>query len=153
MFFGLFFGFVHTLGNLLGAIIGIAISSRLTGLTADSIGFIFGGGSGANVVIFIIIFLLVSRMIALVFWILEKFTNVFKWIPFAKSMDRLLGAFLGFVEGVIMVGVIVYYAVQVLPNEALRFALENSAFAHYLLETMTLLQLFFPPELRITFGN
>ena len=66
------------------------------------------------------------------------------WIPFAHSLDRVLGALFGFIEGVIVVGVVLFYAMQVLPDDTLRTALETSVVADFLIATMSVLQVFFP---------
>ena len=54
--FGLFFGLVHTLGSLLGTIVGIIFASRLVDPAFETFGFLFGGGTFAGFIIFILIF-------------------------------------------------------------------------------------------------
>ena len=54
------------------------------------------------------------------FLVLEKVFGVVTWLPFASSLNRLLGAVFGFVEGVIVLGIVLYYAMQHLPDAALR---------------------------------
>jgi uncharacterized membrane protein required for colicin V production len=142
--FGLFFGFVHTLGSLIGAIVAILFASRLVDPAFQSFGFLFGGGSAAKVILFIIIFLLVSRLVGLVFWLLGRVWGLLAWIPFASSIDRLLGVLFGFVEGVVVVGIVLYYAMQILPANALRTVLETSFMAKYLMVAVSALQVFFP---------
>lgn len=147
--FGLFFGLVHTLGSLVGTILGIVISTRLIDPAFDRLGFLFGGGGASKVILFIIIFLLVSRLIGLLFWVVEKMLGVFSVIPFAKSINRLLGALFGFVEGVIVVGVVLFFAMQYLPDDAVRAALEQSAVADFLIAAMAALQVLFPESVRV----
>lgn len=146
--FGFFFGLVHTLGSLIGTIIGIFFASRLVDPTFETFGFLFGGGTFARILIFIIIFFLITRLVGLVIWIFEKAFGVFSWIPFAKSIDKLLGGFFGFIEGVMVVGVVLFYAMQVLPDDALRTMLESSFVADFLIATMSVLQVFFPEAAR-----
>lgn len=144
IFFGLFFGLVHTLGSLLGTIVGIIFASRLVDPTFETFGFLFGGGTIGKIIIFILIFFIITRLIGVVFWFIGKIFNVLAWIPFASSLDKLLGGLFGFVEGVLVVGVVLFYAMQVLPDEALRTTLETSVVAEYLVTTMSILQIFFP---------
>lgn len=148
VFFGFFFGLVHTLGSLLGTIIGIIFASRLVDPTFQTFGFLFGGGTISRIIIFIIIFFLVTRVIGVVFWFIGKIFNVLAWIPFARSFNRLLGGLFGFVEGIIVVGVVLFYVMQVLPDDTLKTALETSRVADYLLATMSVLQVFFPESAR-----
>ena len=144
IFFGLFFGLVHTLGSLVGTIVAIIFSSRLVEPAMDTFGFLFGGGDAAKIIIFIIIFFLISRLIGIVFWLVGKVWDVLSWIPFAKTIDRFLGAILGFIEGIVVIGVILFYAMQVLPESTLRTILETSFMAKYLLATTGMLQSLFP---------
>lgn len=147
--FGLFFGLVHTLGSLIGTILGIVISTRLIDPAFDRFGFLFGGGGAAKVVLFVIIFLLISRVVGLLFWVVEKIFGVVSIIPFAKSINRLLGAVFGFVEGVLVVGVVLFFALQYLPDDAVKAALEQSAVADFLIATMAALQVLFPESVRV----
>ena len=142
--FGFFFGFVHTLGSLLGTIVGIIFASRLVDPAFETFGFLFGGGTFARILIFILIFFIITRLVGIVFWMCGKVLNVLMWIPFARSIDRLLGGLFGFVEGIIVVGVVLFYAMQVLPDDTLKTALETSVVADFLVTTMSVLQVFFP---------
>ncbi len=148
VFFGFFFGLIHTIGNLVGIVLGLVISSYYIDPLSQSFGFLFGGGGTGRVVLFVILFFIVSRVIGLVFWVLEKVFGVVTWLPFASSLNRLLGAVFGFVEGVIVLGIVLYYAMQYLPDAALRTALETSNFANFLVATMTAIQVFFPESFR-----
>jgi uncharacterized membrane protein required for colicin V production len=144
VFFGLFFGFVHTLGSLVGVVVAIIFSSRLVEPAMDTFGFLFGGGDAAKIILFIIIFFVISRLVGIIFWVIGKVWDIMSFIPFAKSIDRLLGGLLGFVEGIIVVGVILFYATQVLPENTLTTVLETSFMAKYLIGATGMLQSFFP---------
>ncbi len=147
--FGLFFGLIHTLGSLIGAIIGIALASRFVEPTVEMFGFLVGDGSAGRIIVFIILFIIVSRLVGLVFWVLEKVFGFVSFIPFAKSLNRLLGGIFGFIEGVIVVGVILFYSMQVLPEDTLLTLLEGSSVANYLVAAVSALQVLFPESLRI----
>ncbi len=144
VFFGLFFGLIHTLGSLVGAILGVFFAARLVEPAYGYLGVFFGGGAVGKVITFIIIFLIVSRLIGLLFWIAEKFFGFLTIIPFAKSINGLLGGLFGFIEGVIVVGVVLFYALQVLPESALVAALETSFVAKYLIAIVGALKVLFP---------
>ncbi|MFH1314879.1 MAG: CvpA family protein [Candidatus Uhrbacteria bacterium] len=130
VFYGAFFGFIHTLGSLIGAIIASVIASRIIDSVFEWVGYIFGGGVWARIILFIIIFLVLTKLIGLLFTMIEKIWSV---VPLGKSLNRLLGIIFGFIEGVIVVGVIIYFAMLYLPEEGVRSALEMSAVADYLL--------------------
>lgn len=144
VFFGLFFGLMHTLGSLIGTVVAIFFAGRLIDGAFHSFGFIFGGGSASRIILFIIIFFLISRLVGIVFWFFGRMWGMISWIPFAKSIDRLLGALFGFVEGIIVVGIILFYAMQVLPPNFLRSLIEASFMAKFLMATAGALQVFLP---------
>lgn len=144
VFFGLFFGLVHTLGSLIGTIVGIIFASRLVDPAFETFGFLFGGGTAGRIIMFILIFFIITRLVGIVFWFVGKIFNILAWIPFARSLDKLLGGLFGFIEGIIVVGVVLFYAMQVLPDDTLRLTLESSAVANFLIATMSILQIFFP---------
>jgi len=144
VFFGFFFGLVHTLGSLVGTIIGMAITSRLIGPAFDSVGFLFGGGAAGKIILFILIFLLISRLIGIAFWLIGKVLGLLAWIPFAGMINRVLGALFGLIEGILVVAVVTYFALQYLPPDALKTAIEHSLMAKYLLALVAAMQVLFP---------
>lgn len=148
VFFGLFFGLVHTLGALVGTVIGILFTTRLLDPAFEAFGFLLGGGAVAKVVLFILIFLIITRLVGAVFWLLGKMLKPISWIPLTKSLDHLIGGVFGFLEGVVVIGVILFYALQVLPNDTVRDQLEQSSVADYLTSTVTVMEYLFPDELR-----
>ncbi|MBI4256611.1 CvpA family protein [Candidatus Uhrbacteria bacterium] len=148
VFFGFFFGLVHTLGSLLGTIVGTLFASRLVDPAFETFGFLFGGGTISRIIVFILIFFIITRLLGIVFWFVGRIFNVLAWIPFARSLDKFLGGLFGCVEGVIVVGVVLFYAMLVLPDDALRTTLETSVVADFLLTIMSVLQVFFPEAAR-----
>ena len=149
VWFGFFFGFVHTLGSFVGSIIGIVAAGMFIDPVVEKIGFIFGGGGFSRVILFIIIFVVIGRLIGMVFVFVEKVFHLFSIIPFAKSLNRFLGALLGFLEGVIVLGIISYYASEYLPQDTIVSALESSSIAEYLIATMAGIQVLFPEALKL----
>ncbi len=148
VFFGLFFGIVHTIGSLITTVLGIIIAMRVVNPAFQSFGFILGGGEAARVITFIFIFFISSRLLSI---ILRFFGGLFSWftyIPFANSFNRFLGGIFGLVEGIIVVGVVIFYAMQILPDDTLLQALQGSFLAKYLVAVMSALQVFFPEGLK-----
>lgn len=86
----------------------------------------------ARIVGFLIIFIIVSRLISLVFWILNKIYNVLSVIPFLKTINRIAGLIFGVVEGGVVVGVILVFVVRFPFAEFLIPAIEGSKLAEYL---------------------
>jgi membrane protein required for colicin V production len=149
VFFGLFFGLIHTLFSLVGSIAGVVIASQLVGPVSDRFGFLFGGGGFGKVVVFILIYFIIARVLGLVFWLLKTMFGWFAWIPLAGVFDRLLGAAFGLVEGLLFVGVALFVALQFLPDDAVRAALSASIIGKYLLALVAAFQVLFPQSLRL----
>ena len=138
VFFGFFFGFVQTLGNLVGTFVGVYVASRFA---ADK------SGTG-RILWFIFIFFLSSRIVGIVFWAVGKLVDLLSLIPFAGLINRTFGAIFGLIEGLIAVGVVLYFAQQFLPPGMLDATLHASSFARYLLAMAGAMQILFPASLR-----
>lgn len=146
---GLFFGFFRTLGTLVGTIVAAIFTGRVIDLLHGSFGFLFGGGEFARVIIYLIVFVLISRLIGLAFWLVGKIFGIVRWLPFVKSIDHLLGGLLGFIEGIILVGFVLLYASHILPPVLMeQIKLDQSGAAKYVLQTMLTLELFLPDSIR-----
>ena len=61
-------------------------------------------------------------------------------IPFAKSINRLLGSVFGLIEGVIVVGVLLYFSLQYLPEITMRTWIEGSSVSNLLVTIMAYFQ-------------
>jgi len=102
-------GFIRLLGNIVGLIVGIFIASRFYLQFYEWTETIFGGREGLGKVIsFIVVFILVTVAVDWIFVILEKIFKIISIIPFTKLINRLLGAALGFVEGALFIGIILF---------------------------------------------
>jgi len=103
---GFRFGLIHTFGALLGTVVGVLVAGKYFETGAEVLrGVAFGNKNLAKVLAFIIIFILISRIIGLVFWIIDKIFKVLAVIPFLRSINRLAGAVLGFLEGAVVLGI------------------------------------------------
>lgn len=108
--FGLWFGFVHTLGSLLGTILGVFLASRYYTILGDwFVSFFDWEGNGPRVFAFILSFLIINRVVGFVFWLIEKFFHIFTALPFVKSLNRLLGFVVGIAEGLLTIGISIYF--------------------------------------------
>jgi len=109
--YGFWFGFIHMVGSVVGVVFGAIAAGRLYGSTAHWFGDLSTTNPNlANVLGFIVTFILVNRLVGLLFWVIEKIYKFIAIIPFMKLFDRLLGAGLGFIEGTFVIGLCVYFA-------------------------------------------
>lgn len=110
-FAGFLFGTIHTIGSLIGLVFGLLVAGNLSDDLAPAFRFFFGGDeSTAQLVIFIILFLAVTRLIGYVIHVVDKSAKFLRFIPFVTTIDRLVGAALGFVEAVLILGTILLVA-------------------------------------------
>lgn len=108
---GLWFGFIRTLGNGVGLIVGAIVAGKYTSLAVSYLLFLFGGNSTiASIVLFLLILIISQQLVGFVFWIIDRLFGFIKWLPFVGFINRLLGGILGLVEGLVVVGAGVYFS-------------------------------------------
>ncbi|MFA4831067.1 MAG: CvpA family protein [Patescibacteria group bacterium] len=108
--FGLWFGLIHTLGSLIGTVAGAYLASRYYEPMADWLTSITGWGENfSRVLMFIIAFMIINRLVGFGFWIVDKMTSIFTNLPFIKGINRFLGLIFGLFEGVLTIGLIIYF--------------------------------------------
>ncbi|MFA5155186.1 MAG: CvpA family protein [Patescibacteria group bacterium] len=112
---GLFKGLIRILGSLAGLLIGAYAASHYylvffewwknwqwcqAWATAHD-------GAG-KVISFIILFVLIARLVDFLFVVIEKVFNFVAVIPGSRFINNILGAILGFLEGSLFLGLIIY---------------------------------------------
>ncbi len=108
---GLFKGLIRSLGHIVGLIIGAFVASHYYLLVFEwGKNLAAGHDNIGKVVAFIVLFIVVTRLTDLVFKLIEKFFNLIAIIPGSKYINNLLGAALGFIEGSLFLGLIIYVA-------------------------------------------
>ena len=143
---GLWAGFVQTLGNLIGAILGIIIAGHYV----DNVMVLIHSTNGiTRVVVYLILYALVSSIFGALFWIVCKLFSFIKIIPLVPTINHLLGAVLGLVEGLIAVGAAIFIALQFLPASTVTSALSHSVVAAGLLAIMQLFKFLLPQAFQI----
>lgn len=146
--FGLWFGFIHTLGSLVGVVVGSYLAGQYYEPFGSYLTSVFDFANLAKIAAFIIIFIIANRLVGFVFWIINKMFNIISIIPFLKSINRLLGALLGFVEGSLVLGLILYILGRYSVSSSLDIALSGSKVAHYLVKEAGILEPLLPEFLR-----
>ncbi len=110
---GLWFGFVHALGAVVGMVVSVLVAGRYYDAWGTAASGIFLGNINlARTVMFVLLMILVNRLIGLLFWLIEKIFKIVSVIPFMKTFNAILGGVLGFVEGVLVVGGALYIAAR-----------------------------------------
>ncbi len=113
VFYGFFFGFFRVVGSLFGIVIGSFIASRYYLGFYEWIDWAFGGYENlGKVASFIILFSIINRLTSLAFFILDKAFSIFSILPFAKLTNRIAGAVLSFIEGILILGLFIYVSAR-----------------------------------------
>ncbi len=148
--FGLFFGFFHTLGSLLGTVLGIYLASRYYHPAAEWLMNISGWEANfAKVVMFVVAFILINRAVGLAFYLIDRIAKIITRLPIIKQINRLLGLVFGFVEGVITVGMVIYFIERFPLSNSFMESLSNSVLAPYAVKVGSILVPLFPKALQV----
>ncbi|NCN07562.1 CvpA family protein [Candidatus Falkowbacteria bacterium] len=141
---GFIMGLIAVIGSLVGIIIGTWVaSSYFLTLSGFINPYLLGHEGIAKTITFMAIFLVVNRLIALIFWFVNKAFNLISIIPFFKSINRFGGAILGFFEGIIITGMTVFIMAKFITSVPwLVNSLNDSKVAHLLVLVTQLLSNF-----------
>jgi membrane protein required for colicin V production len=102
-FSGFFFGFIKTVGKLMGIFLGFIVAINYFHVVASWIGNPFGiSEQWMKIIVFILLFLLVDRLVNFIFYLLKK---VFS-LPFLKGIDRIVGLVFSLLIGIFLTGVL-----------------------------------------------
>ncbi len=104
---GLKDGFIYALGRIVGAVIGFLVAKYFY----IQLAFVFSPfmpAGWAKVIAFLLIFVVATRVMGWIFKAIDKTFNFIAIIPFMKSINHVLGAFLGFLEGIIIIGGLIW---------------------------------------------
>lgn len=148
IFYGLFFGLIRTFGSLATFLAGLWVSVKYyipIAVWLNAKGIFFGYFSIGRVIVFLILFALVNRLVALGFSLLERTFNLVSIIPFLKTINRLTGAIFGFLLGMIILGLLLNFFLG-LPFAGAWLAkiLAKSKIMPYLVKFVAILKPLFP---------
>lgn len=130
---GFYFGMIHTLGAIIGVVIGVIAAGSFYVEIAPFFQFFMIKESVANVLAFIIAFLVISRLIGYMVHMFDKGFKLARLIPFATMANRLGGALLGFFEAALSLGIILYVADRFDISPYINNAIDGSPFAGLLI--------------------
>jgi membrane protein required for colicin V production len=133
-FTGFWFGLIHMTGSLIGITLAAIVSGQYFEFVAEKLSFLFGGNENlGRVVTFILIFVLVTRLVGVIFWVINKLFHLISIIPGLKTFNRIAGAVLGSIEGIVLVSLSLFMLVRYPLSESFTNMLANSGVVDYLL--------------------
>lgn len=130
---GFYFGLIHTLGAIIGVVIGIIGASQLYDSFAQFFKFFMLKDNVAEIISFIILFVGISRLIGYMVHMFDKGFKLARLIPFAIMVNRLAGGLLGFFEATLVLGTILFVISNFNFSPEMNSAIDNSAFAGLLI--------------------
>jgi len=109
VFYGLFFGLIRAIGVLLGIFVGAWVASHFYLLLFSYVQKMFyGWDNTGKVLVFLFIFSLVQKLVMILVSLLDKLFSFISIIPFLKTINKLAGALLGFLEGSLVIGLLIF---------------------------------------------
>ncbi|MDD4996181.1 MAG: CvpA family protein [Patescibacteria group bacterium] len=113
VWFGFWNGLIQTIGGIISVVLAVFIASRWYETIALKImPFLSDNFNLARLLGFIAVFILARFVIFILFKILNKLFDILSFIPFLKTINRLAGAILGFVEGALIIGLVLYFSMK-----------------------------------------
>ncbi len=147
---GLWFGLVQTIGSLIGTVLGVYLAFRFYAPVAAWIMNATGWESNmTKIVVFIISFVLINRLVGLIFWLINKFLGIFTKLPFINSANKMLGLIFGLIEGALVLGIILYFISRFPLGAKFMSALDTSKVAPHLDSLISILKPFIPDAVKI----
>jgi len=140
VFYGLFFGLIRTLGSIIGILTGAFLASHLyLPVSAWAESLFFGFDNLGKIVVFFLLFTLTNRLISFGFYLLNKAFDLISIIPFLKTINRITGAILGFVQGGLVLGLLIYVAIRYIQIDWFMNIISASKVAPFLLKFVKVL--------------
>lgn len=145
-FNGLRKGLVKVVGGILGIIAGIYFAGLFYIQFSDwlqTLTNIFSS-TEANIISFIVVFIVANRLFALIIYILDKIVS----IPIINSVNKLLGGTLGFLQGALIITLIVTVFTNLGSFVGADNVINNSHIAPCSDKVITLIKPFLPQDLK-----
>lgn len=143
------FGLIHAIGSLVGVAVGLVVAGKVYVPIAEKIApYIWGHDLVARVVAYLVLFILVNRLVGLTFWLLEKTYNMLAIVPGLKIINRGLGALLGLIEGILVLGVIFHLVGRVPVLGTIMAPIARSELAQWILSVSAILLPLLPQGFR-----
>lgn len=153
-YFGFRSGLIHTLGSLVGTVLGIYLAGRYYAPAAEwVIEFTKWNPNFVRIVVFILLFVISNRLVGILFWFADRTIGLISRFPVLHGLDKLLGAGFGLIEGVIIVGIGLFIITKFPPNEAFMQQVQKSKAAPHVVRFSSFLWPLLPKELTELVGQ
>jgi membrane protein required for colicin V production len=145
---GIRMGLIESVGGIIGLFVGAFMAGRYYGQAAEMLkGLLFGSEMLATILGFLLVFIVVNRAVALLFWVVDKIFNIIAIIPFLKTFNRMLGGLFGLIEGLLFMGIIIFFLLLLPFTGSVDRAVSDSRFAGIFATVGKLADPFLPDQL------
>lgn len=140
-------GLVGAVGALLGVIVGIWAGSNFMDEVAVWLTsfFNFNNPSLANILAFVLIFIAVNIVFSIGVWIIN---SIFHVIPLINFANKVIGALIGFVGGVLFISALVYLLSLFAFSQSIAEVLQNSQLASVAVKIAVILKPLIPEAVK-----
>jgi membrane protein required for colicin V production len=146
---GYWSGLIQSIGGIVGLFVGQFIASRYYIQFADAVQPVFAGNAIlAKVFAFVLIFLFVTRLVGVIFWLVNKIFHMIAIVPGMKFVNRIGGAVFGLIEASLFIGITLQFLTRLPISAAFASTLKASAVAGYFLGVTGWLVPLFPSVIR-----
>lgn len=142
---GVKLGLIEAVGGIIGLFVGVFLAGRYFMAIAEAIqGPLFNSQTFARVIAFILIFIIVNRLIAFVFWIVDKAFDILAFIPLLKTFNHFLGGIFGLVEALLLIAILVFFFSKAPFGSNLNNKIQESRFAGFIKTADVIIKPFIP---------
>jgi uncharacterized membrane protein required for colicin V production len=124
-------GFIKTLGSVLGGLFAIIVSEIWIDKLCAFLTF-FAYESWVKLIAFVVVFIVAGKIFGFIFGLIDGVFEILAIFPFLKSANSLLGAVLGFIEGLLLAGGAIYFIQEYGVHPSVVSCLKTSALAPWI---------------------
>lgn len=136
---GFFLGFIHSVGSLLGMLLASFLAGRYFQVVGGWLSAFMDHETWAMVLGFLLLFIIISKITGILFSLVNIVFHIISFLPFLKTLNRLLGAALGCAEGILFASILLYILARYPLHESLTNLLLTSRLAPSLISIASLL--------------
>ena len=145
---GIKLGLIEAVGGILGIFVGLFMAAKYAPVFAESLqGLLFNSELLSKIIAFLLVYIVVNRAIALLFWIIDKVFHIVAIIPGLKGLNSLLGGLLGLVEAVIFISVISLFLSYLPLVGNFKDKIDQSRFGGLIMTVENIIEPFMPDSL------
>lgn len=143
--YGMMLGLIQAIGSIVGLYVGFAFATRYVDGVAHFLTPFFGGNEiAATITGFILLFIIASKLVGILFLIIDKIFRIASLIPGLQLLNRLGGFFLGLLEGIIVVGIILNVLMHLPVSAGTASTVNNSTVLRLMVDTSKVVTALYP---------